>query len=606
MRLSKVFGNTLVITLILALVASSLITYAVLINYGIVIRSRVTVEEPIRVYKVQGLPTTMTPDSEGTMKFIVTNNGDKNYLMNVSVILPWSWDKLSDGRGFDVLTLTVNGEDRTWDLLDDGVAHFVIQPGESVTVTLEVKACADIPAGSYDVTVNIARSVVLDDPPKFIHLSWAVNDVYHTITIMWWTRYDVSGNTVVYDTVHRDSVSDYRYKATATVHRVCAYGKCFPGYWHEVTLKNLQPGTTYYFRVGGPGGWSRELKFRTLSPNQPVKIVFAGDSRRPWGDVAPGEEIKYHPTTISNFPYSRIWVSKAVAKEDPDAVVFVGDMVEKGNDWSEWVQWFEDVTNNLITSDGRVIPIIAVIGNHEMGAWPNVESTYEWFKGLFANPSNELWFALDFPNVHLVALATTGGCVGTWWGPMVKEATEELSFLNSTLATTHARWKVVAFHVPYYDCYTSGTGYPSEVLLKYWAPIIEKYHTDFVFNGHVHNYMRSWPIRTVKIEEVPVNKPWTKVGYKYVYELEHSSNEGTTYVVVGTWGAPTDPYVKGGACAIRPFMASAYARPMYVVVTFNSTNAVYVAKDTAGHILDKAVFPYVVQNFTTPDYNMRS
>ncbi len=364
MRLSKVFGNALVITLVLALVIGSLVTYAVLINYGIVIRSRVTVEEPIRVYKIQGLPTSMTPGEEGTMKFVVTNNGDKPYLMNVSVQLPWSWDKLNDGRGFDVVKLLVNDEDRTWDLLDDGVAHFVAEPGESVTVTLEVKACADAPAGSYDIAVNIARSVVLDDPPRYIHLSWTANDVYHTITIMWWTYYDVSGNTVVYDTVHRDSVSDYRYAATATVHRVCAYGKCFPGYWHEVTLKNLQLGTVYYFRVGGPGGWSKELKFRTIAPGQPVKLVFAGDSRPPWGN---GYEVKIHPDIISNYPWSRIWVAKSVAKEDPDAVVFVGDMVEAGNDWNEWVAWFKDVTNNLITDDGRVIPIIAVIGNHGNG-----------------------------------------------------------------------------------------------------------------------------------------------------------------------------------------------------------------------------------------------
>ncbi len=597
------FRSTLVIALIVALVAAPLATYAVMINYGIVIKSRVTIKEPIKVYEIRGLPSTMTPGSEAVMKFIVLNNGNRPYLVNISVVLPWSWDKVNDGRGFDVVKLLVNGQDRTWDLYNDGVAHLVAEPYKPVLVTLYVKACGDVPAGSYNIGIRVVRSVVLDDPPRYIHLSWAVNDVYHTITIMWWTRYDVSGNTVVYDTVHHDQISQYRFKANATVLRVCAYGKCFPGYWHEVTLKNLKPGTIYYFRVGGPGGWSKELKFRTIKPGQTIKLVFSGDSRRPWGN---GYELKIHPNIISNFPWSRIWVAKAIAKENPDAVVFVGDMVEEGNNWTEWVKWFKDVTDNLITKDGRVIPIVAVIGNHEMGEWPNIESTYAWFKGLFANPGNELWFALDFPYVHLVALATTGGCVATLWGPMLKEAEEEVGFLNSTLATTHARWKVVAFHVPYYSCYATGTGYPSELLLKYWAPIIEKYHVNFVINGHVHNYMRSWPIKTIKIEPVPVNKPWTKVGYKAIYELVRNSSQGTTYVVVGTWGAPTDPYIKGSACQIRPFMAQAYARPMYVVITFNATNAVYVAKDTAGHILDKVIFPYVVSNFTTPEYNTRT
>ena len=604
MRITSFLKKTPLIIITLIILVSIVASMAAYNGNGIGLFFQTTVKEPIILVEKKGLPESMWPGSTATVEFKLSNIHLKPYLVNCTITLPSPGDGLSDGRGFDVLSFTVNGENRTADLLDDGVAHFVIDGGSTVKVTVKIIARGDAPSGPVDIGINVLRSVVLDDPPKYIHLSWAENDVYHTITIMWWTQFDVSGNTVVYDTVSHanDSVDAYRFQATATTHRVCAYGKCFPGYWHEVTLTNLEPGKTYYFRVGGVGGWSQEYKFHTIAPDQPVKIVVAGDSRRPWGE---GYELKVHPESLSNYPYSRIWVSKAVAADEPDAVVFVGDMVESGNVWEDWEKWFEDVTDNLVTSDGRIIPIIAVIGNHEMGSYPNVESTYEWFKGLFANPGNELWFSLDFPYTHITVLATTGGCVGTWWGPAIPEAENQTQFLANDLASTNAKWRIIAFHIPWYNCFESGTGYPSEVYMKYWAPIIEQYPGTLVFTGHVHNYMRSWPLKTVKIEEVQVDKPWTKVGYKYVYQLVNNSNEGITYVVAGTWGAPTDPYVKGEACQLRDFIASAYARPMYVLLEINATNIHYMAKDPAGHILDEVTFPYTVTNFTTPEYNVK-
>ncbi len=581
------------------LVAGVGVAYAV-VGHGVKLTFSTEVKEPIVVEVVKGMPSSLSPGDEATAEFVIKNTDSRTYLLNLTVELPWEGDGLNDGSGFDVVSLVVGGENKTSDLLDDGVAHIVLQGGETLIADVKVKACGDAPSGPASISLSVTRTVVLNDPPKYIHLSWAVNDVYHTITIMWWTMYDVSGNTVVYDTSHHDNINEYAFKATATTHRVCAYGKCFPGYWHEVTLTGLEPGTTYYFRVGGPGGWSKEFKFRTIAYNQTIKLVFGGDSREPWGS---GYELKVHPQAISNYPWSRIWISKAIAAENPDALVFTGDMVESGNKWEEWKAWFQDVTDNLVTSDGRIIPVIAVIGNHEMGSYPNVESTYEWFKGVFANPGNELWFSLDFPYTHLVVLASTGGCVGTWWGPAVSEAQAQVSFLEKDLSNTTARWKIVAFHIPWYDCYESGTGYPSEVYMKYWAPIIEKYGADFVVNGHVHNYMRTWPLRTIDIISVPVDTPWTSVGYKYVYELQHSSENGTTYIVSGSYGAPVDLILKGCACDVRDFMASAHSRHAYTMLTLNATNAVLETKDAAGHVLDEAVYPMIVENFTAPEYN---
>ena len=454
--------------------------------------------------------------------------------------------------------------------------------------------------------------------PKYIHLSWARNDVYHTITIVWWTKY-WTWSKVYYDTVPHEDIKDYAHVAIGTHYRICAYQKCFEGWYHEVTLRNLKPGTTYYFRVRGVfGTYSDEYKFRTIAIGQKVKFVVSGDDRRPWGG---GYEIKVSPTAISNWPWARDWVTVTAASESPDFVIFTGDMVNEGNNQELWNDWLEMMQEKLVTDCEkiddrevcRLIPIVAVIGNHEMGAYPNVESTYAWFRGIFANPENgpkgyeELAYSLDFPNLHLTVLATTGGCVATWWDPMEKEVLGQLEWLKEDLASSDAEWKIVAFHVPYYSCYVTGTGYPSELILKYWAPIIEdpSYGVDLVINGHVHNYMRSWPVKTIRVEEVAVDKPWTKYGYKAVYDLVGDSSKAVTYIIAGTWGAPTDPYEKGAACDIRDYMASAYARPGYLLINVTKGSLTGAFKDTLETVLDEFTLPYTAATFPTPEYNSR-
>ena len=51
--------------------------------------------------------------------------------------------------------------------------------------------------------------------PKYIHLSWARNDVYHTITIVWWTKY-WTWSKVYYDTVPHEDIKDYAHAVSYT------------------------------------------------------------------------------------------------------------------------------------------------------------------------------------------------------------------------------------------------------------------------------------------------------------------------------------------------------------------------------------------------------
>ncbi|KXB02124.1 hypothetical protein AKJ44_01340 [candidate division MSBL1 archaeon SCGC-AAA261F17] len=445
--------------------------------------------------------------------------------------------------------------------------------------------------------------------PKQVHLSWSTNDVYHTMTVVWWSQFPL-GNKVVYDTVSHDRSWEYAHVAEGNSYqikpRVDRHGNPittqFDGLYHEVELTGLEPGTTYYFRVGGLGVYSQEWSFKTIGLDEKVDFVMGGDSRRPWGA---GYEIKVSPTAISNWPWARDWITTDVATENPDFIVFDGDLVVEGNSQEDWNNWFDSMQERLVTEDGRMIPIVAIIGNHEMGKYPDVESTYKWFKGVFANPGNELWYSLDFPNLHLTALSTTGQCIGTWWSGAQIEAPQQDNWLRKDLSSSDKKWKVVAFHVPWYSGYETGTGYASEVYMKHWAPIIENdnYGVDMVVTGHVHNYMRSYPIKTTEIEEVETENPYSDYkGYLAHYEPKGDSEEGVTYMVQGAWGAPTDPYVKGGDCDIRDFMASAAARPSYTLAEITDSGMHVETKDIAGATLDEFTLPYTIDNFPVPEY----
>ena len=440
------------------------------------------------------------------------------------------------------------------------------------------------------------------EEPSQIHLTWATNDVYHTMAVSWWT-FGRGDSVVLYDTVSRGGViGKYANRAKGVSHRVAD----FKGWYHDVELTGLQPGTTYYFVCGSSGGWSEEHKFRTIAEGEPVSFILGGDSRRPYA----AEEIKGSPTAISNWPHARNWVSTTMAGEDPDFVIFIGDMVNSGNDQENWANWLEMVQERWVTPGGHMIPCVAVIGNHEMGAYPDIESSYEYFTGIFALPGNELWYSLDFPDLHVTVLCSSGACVATWWDERTEwEATEQVEWLESDLAGSEAEWKVVAFHIPYYSSFVTGTGYPSELYLKYWAPVIEDpaYGVDIVATGHVHNYMRSWPIHTTDIVEVGLepNYPWSGVGYRAVYELKEESSEGVTYIVQGCWGAPTDPYERGTDCDIRDLMAEAAARPCYTLAELTDGELHMVTKDTRGDVLEDFTLPYTITEFPVPGYNFR-
>jgi len=436
-----------------------------------------------------------------------------------------------------------------------------------------------------------------------VHLGWSSNDVYTTITVNWWSP-TKEAQGVVYGLSSEDNPAKYSFYKEGTPRQIApkvdVFGKpitkVWKGYYYQAELKNLKPGTVYYFRVGSNSGFTREWKFRTIARNQKIKFVFGGDSRRPYSPNF--LEVKRHPEKPMNWPFARDYITQAAAAQDPDFIIFNGDFVGTGSDQSQWQNWLEAWQKYAVTKDGRMIPIVAIPGNHEYGAYPNKEASPDWFRGQFALPG-EPSYSLDFPNLHITALSATFTQITSHGAfPLAtKEAKEQVPWLKKDLSNAaNVQWKMVVFHVNYFGCFKSGTGYPSDPYEQIWTPIFQENHVNIVFMSHTHNYTRSWP---VVVEGFKETKP---PSAEAIYRLVKSSQEGITYIVQGGWGAAPDFLTANGYCSVRDYIAAAAAHPCYSIGMVDNDKLTIITKDTSDKVLDKVSFPYETESFPTPEY----
>lgn len=286
-----------------------------------------------------------------------------------------------------------------------------------------------------------------------------------------------------------------------------------PAYFHEVHVCGLQPGTTYFYQVGGgagAGAWSATQTFSTAPASGPVLVGFSGDSR------------------------SDVSVFQLVQERMKDAGVqlqlFSGDLVDLGAEESLYSQWLDaiwkDPKNPTQFLTLGQMPILAVGGNHE-----NQSSQY------FANwalPGDgdwaETYASFDLSSAHIVMVNDEAIAVGPG-----DETSAQLAWLDADLAAADANraahpFVVVVHHRGVFS--TSNHGMDPDVLetRSQLAPLFAKHHVDLVINGHDHNYERSNPL----VPAANPNDPPT---------VETSTTAGTTYVVCAGSGA--DAYSAG-------------------------------------------------------------
>jgi 3',5'-cyclic AMP phosphodiesterase CpdA len=233
---------------------------------------------------------------------------------------------------------------------------------------------------------------------------------------------------------------------------------------HAVALVDLDPGSTYLYRVEGVDGSPRTGSFSTAPAGEGSRFSFAvvGDS----GSGGKGQ----------------LAVAALLGRLVPDLILHTGDVVYPAGQQRHYGRRFFAPYGGLI----KKVPLFPVLGNHDVMK-ANGAAFLENFHPPLSSPgSTKRYYSFDWGDVHFVALDSE-----LYHGDKGASAERQKVFLERDLAATGKRWKVAFLHRSPYGSSRHGG---DERVRKNLAPIFAKHGVDLVFAGHDHVYERTVPI----------------------------------------------------------------------------------------------------------------
>jgi len=321
----------------------------------------------------------------------------------------------------------------------------------------------------------------------------------------------------------------------------------------RVFLEHLEPESVYVFEIRTGTGSSKSYRFKTM-PKQidaPVGFVVGGD-------------LYYHYDLFRK-------MNAVVASLSPDFVVLGGDIAyaycheplwlkQKDWQWRRWRTFLQCWTEQMVDGAGRLIPLLAVVGNHDVRGSYNKLMSGELTPSLFYTlfpfkqeliPYREIVFG-DYLALFLLDSGHTH--------PVDKA---QAVWLKTALQESHnIPYKLAVYHIPAYPSHSKFTNRTSTNIRNAWSPLFDMYGVQAVFEHHNHTYKRTKPIRGGKVDET-----------------------GVIYFGDGSWGVPLRyPRTPAQEWYLEK---SARIHAVYYVKLDKETCQVF-AVDNTGKVFDKA------------------
>jgi hypothetical protein len=253
---------------------------------------------------------------------------------------------------------------------------------------------------------------------------------------------------------------------------------------YSTKLTHLKPSTLYRFRFEqeGPVHLFKTLP-ETLSEH-PVKVVIGGDIFLNKGVCS-----KMNQTALALDP------DFAILGGD---IAYAGGLHEKQKQGAEqWRAFFKQWAQQMMTAEGRVIPLVPVIGNHDcdqegslFGQIFDQDLSYRTLQ-----IGQLVFFLLDTGHLHPIEGAQT-----QW----LQTAFEKHK---------HALYKLPIYHIAAYPSVYPFGGKKAEKIRSAWVPLFERAGVRLCFEHHNHAFKRTFPLKGGKIDP-----------------------EGITFVGDGSWG----------------------------------------------------------------------
>ncbi len=345
-----------------------------------------------------------------------------------------------------------------------------------------------------------ALYTVTEDPsfiPTTLFLTWQ-RDPTTTMTVQWIGTVGETSSTKVYYT---SSLKDPWLSAEPTPR---PYPKSDLKVF-RAELTGLTPGTNYQLRIGRN---SPTYRFRTMPAKATDAISFIS-----------GGDCGINKHAVAN--------NIQAARQDPMFALIGGDLAyENGTNIDASLTFLRNYSRTMVGRDGRLIPLVATIGNHEVdGGYDKPRTKAPFFYALFDGLYPDTGYnTLDFGDYLSLVLLDSGHT-----SPIGGEQT---SWLNKVLADRVDHPHVIAVnHVPAYPSFRNmastqannepakkGTG---EENREHWTPLFDKHRVPVVLEHHDHTFKRTKPL----IDGMP-------------------NDDGVLYLGDGSWGmirAPQSP-----------------------------------------------------------------
>ena len=241
--------------------------------------------------------------------------------------------------------------------------------------------------------------------------------------------------------------------------------------YHSALVKNLQPKTTYVYRVGngkeGNDGWSEWFQYTTASATSgdPFSFIYFGDAQN---------NVKSLWSRVIRNSYRKF--------PEVDFMLHAGDLINDRDANLEWGEWF--YAGSFIHA---TVPSVMTPGNHE---YRDGVLTSLW-KPQFTLPENgpieelnETCFTIDYQDMKLISIDSEG------YDESLEARSAQIKWLDSVLQSNTKKWITIFTHYP---VYSTKEGRDNWELREGIKPLIDKYGVDLVLQGHDHTYARGYP-----------------------------------------------------------------------------------------------------------------
>jgi acid phosphatase type 7 len=311
-------------------------------------------------------------------------------------------------------------------------------------------------------------------------------------------------------------------------------------------------------------------------------------------------------------------VSFQVSKSNPDLILSTGDTVYTSSTVAEYETKFWSYYNgNQAAIDKgaplmRRIPWVAVPGNHDfysndLTKTPDGLAYFYFWKqplnGPILPPSSPMTpmakgkglgafmkaadgtyprmanFSFEYGNAHITVLNSN---------PNVNWTDRELRawFENDLKNARPDFWRIVSYHHPEFQ---SSKSHADNKWMRVLSDLFVKYRVDLVLNGHVHNYQRTYPIKTsfkALISSSLYDNDWpidTRFDGSAI-----TSTEGVIRIVTGGGGAGLyNPELETTRDKWLPFTHKYIVKHGFSQIDFDGDSLFFRQIDKLGNLMDE-------------------